>query len=235
MIEIRSITKKFGGLTALDSVSFTLPAGKIYGLIGPNGSGKTTLVNILTGFLTPDGGEILFNGKKISGLKPHIIARMGIVRTFQSPRIFPNLTVEQNILVASPRIAEDKDKLEDLLKRTNLISMRRALAGTLNFGQRKLLEIARALSLDPQFLILDEPLSGLDMDSIKIIIDYCNYINSEIGKTLLIIEHNLDMLFSLVDHVIVLSAGRKVVEGHPESVRNNPVLQEVYFGGLKAK
>jgi len=235
MMEVRSITKKFGGLVALDSVSFALPTGGIYGLIGPNGSGKTTLVNVITGFLAPDGGEVLFDGRRITGLKPHAIAGMGIARTFQSPRVFPNLTVEQNVLAANPELAEDKGGLEDLLRRINLTSMRRMPAGTLNFGQRKLLEIARALSLGPRLLILDEPLSGLDMESIKIIIDYCNYINSEMGETLLIIEHNLDLLFSLVDHVIVLNAGRKVTEGPPESVKNDPALQEVYFGGLKVK
>jgi len=235
MMEVRSITKKFGGLVALDSVSFALPTGGIYGLIGPNGSGKTTLVNVITGFLAPDGGEVLFDGRRITGLKPHEIAGMGIARTFQSPRVFPNLTVEQNVLAANPELAEDKGGLEDLLRRINLTSMRRMPAGTLNFGQRKLLEIARALSLGPRLLILDEPLSGLDMESIKIIIDYCNYINSEMGETLLIIEHNLDMLFSLVDHVIVLNAGRKVTEGPPESVKNDPALHEVYFGGLNVK
>jgi len=233
MIEVRSITKQFGGLKALDDVSFTLPQGKIYGLIGPNGSGKTTLVNVITGFLMPDEGEVRFNGRRISGLKPHLIARIGITRTFQSPRVFPELTVEQNILVANPRLAEDEGRLDNLLRELNLAPMRGMSAGVLNFGQRKLLEMARVLSMDPSIIILDEPLSGLDLNTIRMIIDNINYMNSNLGKTLLIIEHNLDLLFSFTDQVIVLHNGRKVTEGPPNALKDDQIMHEVYFGARK--
>lgn len=229
MLNVKAITKKFLGLVALNDVSITMDKKQIYGLIGPNGSGKTTLLNVMTGFLRPTSGLITIDDKKLTGLKPYQIAKLGIGRTFQLTRMFSDLTVEENVLAINLKLKGSR-KLDDLFETFNLQKVRNEKASVLSYAERKLLEIIRTLSLDPSVILLDEPLAGLDIEMIKATLKYIRYLNRELGKTLLITEHNLDELLNLADYIFVLHEGKKVIEGPPASIKDSSVVRDVYFG-----
>lgn len=202
----------------------------MYGLIGPNGSGKTTLLNLVTGVLKPSAGKIYFKETDVTGKPPHAITKMGMGRTFQIPRIFPELTVEENIL-AIARNPNPKDRLKEIFDLVHLNHLRETKAQTLGYGQRKQLELARAIALDAELLFLDEPMAGLDKSTLGATSEQIRTLNREMGKTLVIIEHRLEELMQLTDHVFVLDHGQKIEEGVPETIRSSKAVHRAYFGG----
>ncbi|MEM3264730.1 MAG: ABC transporter ATP-binding protein [Conexivisphaerales archaeon] len=229
MLKINSVSKRFQGVIALDHVSLDVNEGKIYGLIGPNGSGKTTLVNCITGFIKANEGSITFGQHELTNLKPHEIVKKGIVRTFQNTRVFNDLTVEENLVAVRSDLTGSL-RLIELLDAFDLNSVKGVKASSLSYGQKKMLEIARALALEPAIILLDEPLAGLDVQMISKLSSQIKYINKSFNKTLLIVEHNLDELMSLADYVFVMNNGVKTAEGEPSIIRNSKIVQDVYFG-----
>jgi ABC-type branched-subunit amino acid transport system ATPase component len=228
-LRVESVEKKFGGLTALDRVSIHVQKGKIYGLIGPNGSGKTTLLNLVTGVLKPSAGKIYFKDTNVIGRPPHAITRMGLARTFQIPRIFPELTVEENVLAVSRTQISDQ-RMKEILDMFDLNDERKIKANRLGYGQKKHLELARAIALDAELLFLDEPMAGLDKETIKVISKQIIMLNEQMGRTLVIIEHHLEELMQLTDHVFVLDHGQKIEEGDPDRIRKSEAVHRAYFG-----
>jgi len=230
LLRVEGLEKKFGGLTALSNVDINVDKGKIYGLIGPNGSGKTTLLNLVTGVLKPSRGKIYVKDIDVTGKPPHVITHLGVSRTFQIPRIFPELTVEENLL-AVRRESISKDRLDEVLKLVDLTELRASKAKALGYGQRKDLELARAIALDTDLLFLDEPMAGLHGSTIGLISKQIRTLNKEMGKTLVIIEHHLEELMQLTDYVFVLDHGEKIEEGEPDVIRSSKAVHRAYFGG----
>jgi len=250
MLEVRELTKSFGGLRAVDGCTLSVRQGTITGLIGPNGAGKTTLFNLITGFYKPDKGEIHFGGDRIDGLSPHEVFHRGLYRTFQIPREFPQMTVLENLMVMPPgqlgeRIwaswffpravkrqeAALKERALEVLEFVELIDLRDEYAANLSGGQRKLLELARAMMVEPKMVLLDEPGAGVNPALMKKLVDFIERLCHERGITFLIIEHDMDLVMSLCNPVIVMSEGRKLTEGPPEEVKRDPRVLEAYLGG----
>lgn len=229
MLRVELIEKKFGGLIAVNKVSVHVEKGKIYGLIGPNGSGKTTLLNLVTGVLRPNAGKVYLNDIDVTGKPPHSITKLGLGRTFQIPRIFSELTVEENIL-AVRRNSISKTRMGEIFDLVDLNDVRDEKAKTLGYGQRKHLELARAIALDTNLLFLDEPMAGLDKSMIGAISKQIRMLNKQMGKTLVIIEHNLEELMQLTDYVFVLDHGQKIEEGEPDAIRSSQIVHRAYFG-----
>jgi len=248
MLQIENICCHFGGLIALDNVSFQVKEKEVVGLMGPNGAGKTTLFNIITSFLPPTKGKICFKGKEITHFKPHEIIRKGLSRTFQDIRIFEHLTVRENVEVAVPESREIglwtgmfptsgkklileriRSKALESLRWVGLSEMRERTASSLNFGQQRLLGIARALSCQPDILLLDEPSSGLNPSETDLLTEIIKRIQRK-GIAFLVIEHDIRMLMNLVGRLIVLDRGRKIMEGSPQEVREEKAVIEAYFG-----
>jgi ABC-type branched-subunit amino acid transport system ATPase component len=230
LLVLSGVSKSFGGLKAVNNVSINIPPNKIFGLIGPNGSGKTTIVNLITGFLRPDSGDIFFKGEKITGLKPYHIANRGLVRTFQLTRVFKQLTVIQNLMTALNSYRDiDQRKVSEVLAMIGLQGKENTLAQNLSYGEQKLLEIGRALMKNPDMLILDEPTSGISPTIInrlsKTIIEL-----KELGKTILIIEHNLRVISNVCDTVVVLNSGEKIAEGTFDEISTDQRVISAYIG-----
>ena len=219
----------------LSDVSFGIDEGEIVGLIGPNGAGKTTLFNIITGIYRPNKGQIHFKNKSLAGLKPHRICRRGIARTFQLVRVFPTMTVLENVLVGakygkrSTKREAFKDALE-CLEILNLLEVKDTVVAHLTFSDRRLVEIARAIASKPGLALLDEPLAGLNPTETEIIMALIEEIREEHGISILWIEHKIDAVFNVCDKVVVLDYGRKLAEGTPEDVANNEKVVEAYLG-----
>lgn len=248
LLSVRNVSKSFGGLRALDGCSFDVKEGEILGLIGPNGSGKTTMFNLITGIYDPDKGGILFKGEDIIDLDTHEVAQLGIGRTFQLIRLFPKLTVLDNMLIARRYIKGDKfwpqllgkrhvleedkihtERCRELLRVVNLDEKRHELAENLSYGQQKLLEIARALALEPQLLLLDEPIAGVNPTMAKKILEIIGKLNKE-GKTIVIVEHNMAVMMNFCRRIIVLDYGKKLAEGKPSQIKRNRKVVEAYLG-----
>jgi ABC-type branched-subunit amino acid transport system ATPase component len=229
LLRVEAVEKRFGGLLALNKISLNVEKGKVYGLIGPNGSGKTTLLNLVTGVLKPTAGKIYFKEKDVTGKAPHTITKMGLGRTFQIPRIFPELTVEENIIAVSHN-ANSKNRLREIFDLVDLNELRETRAEMLGYGQKKHLELARAIAMDAELLFLDEPMAGLDKSTIAGISTQIRTLNKQMGKTLVIIEHHLEELMQLTDHVFVLDHGQKIEEGAPEAIRSSKAVHRAYFG-----
>jgi len=227
---VTEVVKRFGGIVAVNRCSLSLAPGRIYGLIGPNGSGKTTLFNCITGVEQRDGGTIRFRGRRIDGLPPHRVARLGIGRTFQVIRVFPELTALENLLVASRGDGDAAVRRgRELLAFVRLDRLEGELAGNLSYGQQKLLEFARVLMLDPILILLDEPAAGINRTLLGELLAAIRRLREE-GRTILIVEHDMNVVMGLCQWVFVLDHGEKIAEGPPEAIRGDERVIEAYFG-----
>ncbi len=230
ILEIRDLTKRFGGVIAVNACSLVLVSGKIYGLIGPNGSGKTTLFNCITGLERRDAGQVLFKGRRIDGLKPHRIAHIGIGRTFQIIRVFPDLTALENLLVVTQEPFElARRKAMDLLRFVTLDRLHNEYAGNLSYGQQKLLEFSRVLMADPELILLDEPAAGVNRTLLNELLSAIASLRDR-GKTILIVEHDMKVVMGLCERIFVLDYGEKIAEGPPEAILADQRVVEAYFG-----
>lgn len=248
LLEVNNVSKVFGGLTAVDGVSFTLEDGQILGLVGPNGSGKSTMLNILSGVDAPDGGDVVHRGRRLTGLRPHAIVAAGLARTFQNLQIFGGMTVGQNVLVgrtcrmkstlfgsimgSSSARAEERDSRERSRSLLELVGIERyidAEPSTLSYGQRRLLEVARALASEPSVLMLDEPCAGLSQSEADELAVVLRTLKAS-GIAIIVIEHNMRFVMGLVDRIVALNFGRKIADGDPRLIRENEDVIAAYLG-----
>lgn len=233
LLELKSVSRFFGGLAALTDVSCEVRKDEILGLIGPNGAGKTTLFNVVNGFYTPSKGEVFFKGERISGLKPHQACARGLARTFQVVKPLQRMSVLDNVIASAFLRAKNRAEAEtiaaDILHFTNLYDDREVISKGLPLGKRKRLEIARALATKPDMILLDESFAGLNPTEQNESIDIIRKIK-ESGVTIMIIEHNMKVIMAISDRIMVLNYGQKIAEGSPEEIRNNPVVIEAYLG-----
>lgn len=242
LLEVRNVTKRFGGVIANDDVSLAVKAGEIAGLIGPNGSGKTTLFGCITGAFPVDGGEILFEGRPISRLRVGPIARAGLVRTYQQTHVYGEMSAMENMQISSrdahggvlallrPRPRGLDARAEELLAFVGLHEKRHHKAGSLSFGQQKLLEFAMALMSEPKILLLDEPTAGINPTLINGLIDRLRKANEEFGITLLVIEHNMRVIMNLASRITCLAHGRVLADGTPDEIRADARVLDAYLG-----
>jgi ABC-type branched-subunit amino acid transport system ATPase component len=237
LLDVKNVRKHFGGINALDECSLDLKEGEILGLIGPNGSGKTTLFNVLTGIHKADSGQVYYKQKRVDGLKPHEIARLGIGRTFQVVRVFRKMTLSENMITAglhSPLRSDSKGREQraiELLNYVGLADLKEQYAMNLSYGQMKLLEFAMVLMFDPQLILLDEPASGVNPVMIRKMMDYIEDLNSRAQKTFIVIEHNIRMIMNLCDRIVVLNAGKNIADGTPQEIKGNKAVVDAYLGG----
>lgn len=233
LLEIKDLTKNFGGLRALDNLSFHLEKGEILGIIGPNGAGKTTLFNVVTGFYRPDEGAIFFKGEEITGLKPHQIAKRGISRTFQITQPFPNLTVLENVKIgAYSRFKSSREATEEalrVLETVGLHEQRDELASVLPIGHRKGLELAKALATNPELILLDEVVAGLNTKESNNMIARIKNLQQN-GTTVLLIEHVMKAIMALSDRIVVIHYGEKISEGAPQEISKDHKVIKAYLG-----
>ncbi len=234
MLDVRGASRFFGGLAALNDVSFTVAQGEILAVIGPNGAGKTTLFNVINGFYPPSKGEVSFKGTRISGLKPHQICRHGIARTFQVVKPLQRMSVLDNVIASAFLKAGKRSEAEaiaaDMLRFTNLFEDRNVISKGLPLGKRKRLEIARALATQPELILLDESFAGLNPTELNESIEIIRRIKEK-GITIMIIEHHMKVIMAISDRIVVLNYGEKIAEGTPEEIRNNDQVVEAYLGG----
>ncbi len=243
LLSAQNISRSFGGLKALNGCNLEVEKGSITGLIGPNGSGKTTLFNVMTGYVKPDLGTVTFDGVDITGAEPDKVFARGIGRTFQLTRIFARMTVLENMLVAtqhdegwlrsmtrSKSSTVDVDNAMEWLDFVGIARLATLQAGSLSYGQRKLLELAYVLVANPDVILLDEPAGGVNLTLINQIADKIRTLNAQ-GKTFLIVEHNMEFVMNLCDTVTVMNQGSNLVSGLPAEVRSNPLVLDAYLGG----
>ncbi|HKB25580.1 MAG TPA: ABC transporter ATP-binding protein [Methylomirabilota bacterium] len=229
-LELDGLSKRFGGVLAVDGVSLALEAGRIYGLIGPNGSGKTTLFNCITGIERLDAGRVAFNGERIDGLKPWQIAQRGIGRTFQVIRVFPELSALENLLVVTRgSLAAARERAVELLAFVKLAGLRDEYAGNLSYGQQKLVEFVRVLMRDPSLILLDEPAGGVNPTLLNDLLDAVRRLR-DAGKTVLLVEHDMKVVMGLCETVFVLDHGEKIAAGPPGVIQTDERVIEAYFG-----
>lgn len=252
MLQLEGLGKNFGGLPALDKVSFTLPQGRVTALIGPNGAGKSTLINCLTGILTPDQGSINFQGQNIVAWPAHAIAKLGIQRTFQNLRLFPRLSVLDNVLtglicasrqsifmamLCLPSLRHEERNLKlralEALDQFGLTDKAQWPAAILAYGDKKRVELARAIVSKPALLLLDEPVAGLNAQETRAVSEELQNLR-RMGHTILVVEHDMDLVMTVADQVVVLDSGSLIAAGTPEQVQHNPLVLEAYLGRMEA-
>ncbi len=249
ILEVKKVTKKFGGLTANNNISFDVAEGEILSVIGPNGAGKSTLFKMISSFMSTTSGEVLFRGERVSNLKPHIVARKGVVRTFQETTIFKSMTVRESVIVsqhlrskasllgyfmgsktAKQDIADFGSNADEIIDFLNLGEIRNELAHNLPQGHLRALGIAIGLATDPKVLLLDEPFAGMNHDETMAMVDLVKSVRDERGVTVLLVEHDMPAVMSISDRIIVLNFGEMIAEGAPKEIQNNEKVIEAYLG-----
>jgi len=242
----------FGGLTAVDKVRFNVTRGSIFSIIGPNGAGKTTIFNCISGLYKPNSGRILFKGEEITGLKPHKIAQKGIARTFQNIELFSRMTTMENLMLGrhihmktgiwsgatfyrrGSKAARDeikhRERVEEIIDLLDLQYARNQFVGGLPYGTQKLIELARALALEPELLLLDEPSAGMNSEEKQDLIFWVKDIQDELGVTILLIEHDMKMVMDISDRILAINFGKPIIEGVPEEVQKHPEVLKAYLG-----
>lgn len=249
LLEVKDLSIQFGGLKAVDGLSFSIPQGQLAGLIGPNGAGKTTVFNMLTGVYQPTKGNISLEGKSIVGLRPYEISHVGVTRTFQNIRLFKDLTVLENILIACHQLvtygfwdsvtlskkyyleeSRNKEKALDLLRVFNMVDRADDQASSLPYGEQRKLEIVRALATDPKLILLDEPAAGMNHSETHKLMDAIAQVRKDFNLTVLLIEHDMKLVMGICENIIVLDHGCKIEEGNARHVQNSPKVIEAYLG-----
>mgnify|MGYP006292631689 FL=1 len=248
-LELKDVSMQFGGLSAVSGLSFRVEEGEIFALIGPNGAGKSTVFNCISGIYKPTRGEILFGGEPISGLRPHRIARRGIARTFQNIALFRNMSVLDNLLLGrnlylragvvrggffwGPALREEllnREKVEQVIDFLEIEGVRKKQVGSLPFGIQRRVELGRALAMEPRLLLLDEPVSGMNVEETEDMARFILDIKEEFGTTILLVEHDMGVVMDISDRILVINFGEKIAEGRPEDVAANPLVVKAYLG-----
>jgi len=252
LLELQDVTMRFGGLTAVNSVSLTVEQGQIYSLIGPNGAGKTTIFNLISAVFRPTSGRIVFDGTDISRLPTYALARLGIARTFQNLAVFKHETVVANLLVgmhshlrADPISAavfwgrarreeiRARERVEEIIDFLEIEDIRDHVVGTLSYGQQKRVELGRALAVSPRLLLLDEMVSGMNQEEREDIARFILDLKDELGMTVFMVEHDMGIVMDISDHVCVVNHGRKIAEGTPAEISTNPDVVDAYLGARR--
>ena len=248
-LEVKKIFLSFGGVMALYDVDLAVHTGELVSIIGPNGAGKTSLLNCITGYYRPQGGQILFNGEEIRGRKPHEITKKGIGRTYQNIELFPGMTVLANMLLArhlycdygigtaalfssgvKKQEVHHRRVLEELIDFLEMQPIRKKAVGSLPYGMRKRVELGRALALEPKLLVLDEPFAGMTLEEKEDMVRFLLELNSAWGQTMLLVEHDMSIVMSISQRIMVLNFGEKIAEGTPEVIQNHPEVVKAYLG-----
>ena len=253
LLELETVTKRFGGLVAVSDVSLSVMPGQIYSLIGPNGAGKTTVFNLISAVFRPSSGRILFEGRDLTRLPTYALARLGIARTFQNLAVFKHETVVNNLLVgmhthlrADPLSAaffwgrarreeiRARERVEEIIEFLEIEDLRDHAVGTLSYGQQKRVELGRALAISPRLLLLDEMVSGMNQEEREDIARFILDLKDELGMTVFMVEHDMGIVMDISDHVCVVNHGRKIAEGAPSEIAANPAVVEAYLGTKRA-
>lgn len=249
MMDLKSITLRFGGLIAINDISFNIRQGEIRAIIGPNGAGKSSMLNVISGFYQPQEGEVWFRGKRRPAMRPYKVARQGIARTFQNIALFEGMTVLDNIMTgrlnfmntgwlaqsiwlgsAKKEETVNRQKVEEIIDFLEIQTIRKTPVGRLPYGLKKRVELARALAAEPNLLLLDEPMAGMNVEEKEDMSRFILDVNDEFGTTIALIEHDMGVVMDLSDRVVVMDYGRKIGDGTPDEVRNNQEVIEAYLG-----
>ncbi|MFC6724738.1 ABC transporter ATP-binding protein [Halobium palmae] len=249
LLETDGLVKKFGGLVATDDVNLTVNEDERVSIIGPNGAGKSTLINLITRRLDPTEGDIRFKGESIVGLKPHQVVQRGVSKSFQTASIFPELTVRENAEIAAlaaergsfgfdflkhrRKLRSVHDLTDETLDAVGLLDRAESPAGDLPYGDKRRLEIGIALASEPDLLLMDEPTAGMSPEETKSTVDLIEEVKERLGLTFVLVEHDMEIVFSISDRIVVLNRGRVIAEGTPEEIRGNEEVQEAYLGGVE--